>query len=273
MYLNPGIAALASITAPPIAASLISQSERLPFQVALGLDLVSLPIIFALQSSEKVEKDSIAQFVETSTSVADALLADGLEITPLLNDISPHYHSLRQTSSDSTSPPSFISVSPSRNPLITPPLIICYVIFFLTRFASMSQDFTYQYLSRVFGWSFTRTAQLQFVKAVGAALWMVLFLPAISTILIRKDLLAPQRLDLYILRASAIFAVLGPLILWSAGSTSIFLLGKFALIFRSSGTDVPCNSHDCLGIRGGDGAYFASIIDVLCGRPLYCKDG
>ena len=221
MYLSPAIAALSSMTAPLIARQLLQRSIWLAFFATFVLDGLSVPLILALPSGQAVVfAKSIQSSRATSPDSAPAQLNDGASL--------PHPETLGSSSSPSLRQRAPSPACPHKTPIqsrgpnirtgtshYSRPLLIGYAVVFFKRAAFMSQDFVYQYVSRVFSWPLAETAKLQSVKAVGAGVVLVA-LPALSTYAINRSNAKHELTDLAALRTSAIVATIGPALLWAS---------------------------------------------------------
>lgn len=210
MYLNTGIAAVSSITAPPIAERLLGISTWTAFQVAIVLSVVCIPIVLFmpadLQSPTNEEKEKL-----------DIPLTDiKAEQAHPLNASIPKYTSILPITSQPTA-----NASPgATNPLFTRPLIIAYLMFSFKRTGLMALTFIYQHVSRTFDWTIPQTARLQLVRGIGATVITTMVLPGLSTFVIRRQILKPHDLDLHIVRMSATSISAALLIFWLARSSS-----------------------------------------------------
>ena len=141
--------------------------------------------------------------------------------------------------------------SSNSNPIYIRALIIGYAIFFLKRIGFGSQDFVFQYISRVFQWDKPDTATLQLANALGATAILVT-LPLLTTHVIKRRLADYERVDLILLRISALVATAGPIMLWSSKESwtihCCMFLNSFALF--CSDALIYGYSNDSLGTRG-----------------------
>jgi hypothetical protein len=212
MYLNTGIAAISSITAPPIAERLLGISTWTAFQVAIVLSVICIPITFLMPADRQA---GLHEFPVEKKKL-DVPLAD-IKVEQLhpLNAEIPAYSSVLPTSSNHT----IKSSPPNTNPLFTKPLIIAYAMFSFKRTGLMALTFIYQHVSRTFNWTIPETARLQLVRGIGATIITTMVLPGLSTLMIRRKMVSPHKLDLYIVRLSATSISAALLIFWLARSS------------------------------------------------------
>jgi hypothetical protein len=94
----------------------------------------------------------------------------------------------------------------------------------------LSLGFLYQYVSEYFKWSLRDTAHLQLTRATGMTISTVVAIPLISSFIISKQRVPPERLDQALVIGSALILASSFAAIWTVQSTFGLLLGESILL-------------------------------------------
>lgn len=199
----------------------------LPFAVAIGALTLALLIIFLMPESLSRKQESPLLDGHDSP-LLDAVDADtpteSTEETPQSPGLLPnrsHDH-LIDTETDQKQQTWWEDIILL---LRMPGLPFCYILFFFRPLAMISKAFVYQYASYNFGWGLSQTTWLRFAQAGGSSLATVAVLPLLSRVLNKRGLQA-QILDLNVIRASLLIAVVGFMLLQLSYHSWTLLFGE-----------------------------------------------
>ena len=222
MYLLASLPHTVTLIAPPFANLFMRISIWLPFEVACGLLITSLFIIWAMPESLKHQAPSkifIVPPTESLSPIVDGGLAFAEESEPLL----PQHSQTRNLNQ-----PASISSRQILGEIIAlfrvPTLPFVFLLFLLKPIGLISKAFTYQFASESFGWKMSQTTWLRVSQAAGSALVTLMLLPLFNARLIRRGFKS-QKLDLGTIRGSLCVAVVGFGILWQARASWMLVVG------------------------------------------------
>lgn len=230
MYLLSSIPHVVTLVAPPFANVFMKISLWLPFEVACGIHVLAMLIIWCMPESLKHQQATakllaiappeaipeIINEIETQDSVEDELD----ENEPFL----PHDHSGLHPTSTRSDPYKIIREILHLFTMPTFPFI--FLLLFLKPIALISKAFTYQFASESFGWAISQTTWLRVSQAAGSAFVTMLLFPLLSSLLIRRGF-PPRSLDLAAIRISLLVAVVGFGLLWQSRASWMLILGLF----------------------------------------------
>jgi hypothetical protein len=104
-------------------------------------------------------------------------------------------------------------------------LKVCLLIFCLKRLAFTSENFVFQYASKVLHWKFEKTSWIQFTHSLAAIIITAVLLPSVNTYLQRKRGAISTAVDVVITRGSLLVAVVGCTLLWKATNPAAMISG------------------------------------------------
>ena len=199
----------------------------LPFAVAIGALTLALLIIFLMPESLSRKQDSPLLDGHDSP-LLDAVDAETptepTEEIPQIPGRLPNGSHDRMSDTD-TDPKKQTWWEDIITLLRMPGLPFCYILFFFRPLAMISKAFVYQYASYNFGWGLSQTTWLRFAQAGGSSLATVAVLPLLSAALNKRGLQA-QILDLNVIRASLLIAVVGFMLLQLSYQSWMLLFGE-----------------------------------------------
>lgn len=214
MYLYPSISAISGLSAPFTGAWLMEVNIWRPFQLAVGVSLLSLPILYHIP--ERWNPDPKKHDTLPSTE------ATSLGYPP--EEIPHNYAAVQQGDSDAESDSR--REHPRRgSELYSPQLLLCYSMFFLKRLGFMSYPFIYQFASRALQWPLRRTTILQISEAVGAILANMILIPSLSTYILNFQITTSERLDWGLICVNSSVLAGSFIVLWLARTPFFFIAG------------------------------------------------
>lgn len=233
MYLLSSIPHAVTMVAPPFANVFMRISLWLPFEVACGIHVISILIIWCMPES-LTHQQATAKLLSIAPPEA---------IPEIINEIQSH-HSAREendenepflpqdhsalipTSTRAGKSDSYKTIREILHLFSMPTLPFIFLLLFLKPIALISKAFTYQFASESFGWAISQTTWLRVSQATGSALVTMLLLPLLSSLLIRRGF-SPRSLDLAAIRISLLIAILGFGMLWQTRASWMLILGLF----------------------------------------------
>lgn len=233
MYLLSSIPHAVTLIAPPFANVFMRISLWLPFEVACGIHVFAILIIWCMPESLKHQR-------ATAKLLA---IAPPEAIPEIINQIESH-HSVRDEQDEnepflpqdnSSLPPtstragksdSYKTVREILHLFSMPTFPFIFLLLFLKPIALISKAFTYQFASESFGWAISQTTWLRVSQAAGSAFVTMLLFPLVSSLLIRRGF-PPRRLDLAAIRISLLIAIVGFGLLWQTRASWMLVLGLF----------------------------------------------
>lgn len=214
MYLYPSISAISGLSAPFTGAWLMDVNIWRPFQLAVGVSLLSLPILFHIPerwTPNSKKHDTLSSTEATSLGYAP-------EEMP--ND----YAAVQQEDSDGESDRRR-EYSRRSSELYSPQLLLCYSMFFLKRLGFMSYPFVYQFASRALHWPLRRTTILQISEAVGSTLANMILIPSLSTYILNFQITTSERLDWSLVCVNSSILAISFIVLWLGRTPFFFIAG------------------------------------------------
>jgi hypothetical protein len=109
--------------------------------------------------------------------------------------------------------------------LMTRNLKVCLLVFCLKRLAFTSENFVFQYASRLLHWNLEKTSWIQFTHSLAAIIITAVLLPSVNTLFQRRTGGISTAVDVTAARGSLLMAVLGCVLLWQAQSSTAIILG------------------------------------------------
>lgn len=214
MYLYPSISAISGLSAPFTGAWLMELNIWRPFQLAVAISLLSLPILYHIP--ERWAPNSKKHDTLASTE------ASNLGYAP--EETTHNYATVQQDDSDGESDRR--QEHPRRSSdLYSPQLLLCYSMFFLKRLGFMSYPFVYQFASRTLHWPLRRTTVLQISEAVGSILSNMILIPIISTYILNFQIITSERVDWSLVYINSSILASSYIILWLARTPFFFIAG------------------------------------------------
>lgn len=219
----------------------------LPFAVAIGALTLALLIIFLMPESLSREQDP--QLIDGQNAADSDTPTDFGEETPqspgrLLNR---SHDRLPDTDTDPKKQTWWEDIVIL---LRMPGLPFCYILFFFRPLAMISKAFVYQYASYNFGWGLSQTTWLRFAQAGGSSLATVAVLPLLSAALNKRGLQA-QILDLNVIRASLLIAVVGFMLLQLSYHSWMLLFGEQWLFWYATRRQLTFSSFIRMWLEWG----------------------
>lgn len=217
LFLNPAVGSVMSLVAPVIARQAMKSSIWPAFEILLALGIVSLTIIFLMPESHKPESSppTPAPEIETSLTVG----------TPTATP--PSLETLGNVPKNGSSSITQRWRKLRRSPLLRRTLLIIYFCFLLKKMSFISLGFIYQYVSEKFRWPLRDTVHLQLTRAIGMITSTVVAIPLLSSIIIAKKILRPERWDHGLVVGSAFILAVSYAEVWAVESTFGIFLGMF----------------------------------------------
>ena len=232
MYLLSSIPHAVTLVAPPFANVVMRISLWLPFEVACGVHVLAILIVWCMPESLKhqqaaakllaiVPPEAIPEIINEIESHHS--VAEHDETAPFL----PQEHSaLRPTSTGAEKGDFYKTLREILHLFSIPTFPFIFLLLLLKPIALISKAFTYQFASESFGWVIAQTTWLRVSQAAGSALVTMLLLPLISSLLIRRGF-PPRSLDLAAIRISLLIAIVGFGLLWQTRASWMLVLGLF----------------------------------------------
>lgn len=221
MYLYPSISAISGLSAPFTGAWLMDVNIWRPFHLAVGVSLLSLPILYHIP--ERWKPNTKKHDTPSNTE------ATKLRYEP--EEIPYKYAAIHQEDSDGESD-SRREYSRGGSELYSPQLLLCYSMFFLKRLGFMSYPFVYQFASRALHWPLRRTTILQISEAVGSTLANMILIPSLSTYILNFQITTSERLDWSLVCVNSSILACSFIILWLARTPVFFIAGMNGTSFR-----------------------------------------
>jgi hypothetical protein len=109
--------------------------------------------------------------------------------------------------------------------LMTRNLKVCLLIFCLKRLAFTSENFVFQYASKLLDWNLEKTSWIQFTHSLAAITITAVLLPSANTLFQRRTGDRSTIVDVTAARGSLLVAVLGCVLLWQAQNSTAMILG------------------------------------------------
>lgn len=215
MYLYPSISAISGLSAPFTGAWLMEVNIWLPFQLAVGVSLLSLPILFHIPERWHTPNPKKSDTLSTTE-------ATNLGYAP--EEIPHNYAAVQQEDSDGESDRRREYSRGSE--LYSPQLLLCYSMFFLKRLGFMSYPFIYQFASRALHWPLRRTTILQISEAMGSTLANMILIPILSTYILNFQITTSERLDWSLVCVNSSVLASSFIILWLARTPFLFIAGN-----------------------------------------------
>lgn len=214
MYLYPSISAISGLSAPFTGAWLMDVNIWRPFQLAVAVSLLSLPILYHIP--ERWTQNSKKHDALPTTEASNLGYAR--------EEIPRNYAAVQQEDSDGDSDKRR-EYSRRGSELYSPQLLLCYSMFFLKRLGFMSYPFIYQFASRTLHWPLRRTTILQISEAVGSILANMILIPILSTYILNFQITTSERLDWSLVCVSSTILASSYIILWLARTPFFFIAG------------------------------------------------
>lgn len=231
MYLLSSIPHVVTLVAPPFANVFITISLWLPFEVACGIHVLAILIIWCMP--ETLNQEATAKLLAIAPSEAIPEVINEIESHHSVRDehnenepFLPRDHSALPTSTQAGKGDPYKTLNEIFHLFSIPTLPFIFLLLFLKPIALISKAFTYQFASESFGWAISQTTWLRVSQAAGSALVTMLLLPLLSSLLIRRGYQA-RSLDLAVIRISLIIAIVGFGLLWQTRASWMLILGLF----------------------------------------------
>lgn len=224
MYLLSAIPHVVTIVAPPFSNLFMRISIWLPFEIACGILISTYLIIWLMPeplrrpSPNHIRSSDVQVFSGVTQNIQNAE-----ESEPLLQN---HNEVIGERCNSHNS---WMSILRDIMALFrVPNFLFVFIAFFLKPIALISKAFIFQHASESFGWKIIQTTWLRVSQAAGSALVTIIFLPILSTILIRKGF-DQQNTDFGAIRWSIAIAIIGFGLLWLAKASWLLVFGRMLI--------------------------------------------
>lgn len=233
MYLLSSIPHAVTLVAPPFANVFMRISLWLPFQVACGIHGLAILIIWCMPESLK-HQQATARLLAIAPPEAIPEIINEIEFNHSVRDehdenepfLSQDHSGLLSTTPRAGKGDSYKTFREILHLFSVPTFPFIFLLLFLKPIALISKAFTYQFASESFDWAISQTTWLRVSQAAGSALVTMLFLPLLSSLLIRREF-SPRSLDLAAIRISLLIAIVGFGLLWQTRASWMLILGLF----------------------------------------------
>ncbi|KAF2676239.1 MFS general substrate transporter [Lentithecium fluviatile CBS 122367] len=235
LYLRAAMSHLASLSAPLLASWLMQRSLPLLFELVFVLWVLTFIAMFLFRETLHTKSDfdavPFAQSPSTTPTIGQPCLAELNE--PANNRPLPASAS-HQRQHRAANIKSYIlklrkGIKDALSGFVTTNLLVCFSIFFLKRLAFTSENFVFQYASKVLQWKLAKTAWIQSTHSLAAIVTTALLLPSLNAFLQRRRRTKSFTVDVTVARACLLIAVVGCLWVWRAQSTATMISGVFIL--------------------------------------------
>jgi MFS family permease len=207
-----------TLTAPALAALTMSLSLWLPFIIGISLLIMALPLIMVLASQGHPMKSHIESRPD--------------EHSPLLSQTDrPRDLSTGENSSKSLVKRAYNHVSELVNSILNRPKFELLIgIFFLASFGSSNSPLLVQYISKRYGWTFSKAGYLLSAKACVNVLLLTVLIPTFVQIATQKFGLSPRIVNIGAAEISLVISVIGVLTVAASQSIKILIPGNPKLL-------------------------------------------
>ncbi|KAF2124973.1 MFS general substrate transporter [Dothidotthia symphoricarpi CBS 119687] len=238
LYLRASMSHLASLSAPLLASWLMRRSLPLLFGLVFLLWILTFISMSLFRETLRIKHDTGTSALSTqSPGTSELEERTSCDISHEPAD-SEYLASIPKPGERTSGEPFFrwrIFRTMSRfiretcSGFMTRNLTVCFAIFVLKRLAFTSENFVFQYASKMLHWKLEKTAWIQFTQSLAAILITAVFLPGVNAYLHRQRKIRPIVIDISVARASMLIAVLGCLLLWRARNPATMISGVFVL--------------------------------------------
>ena len=248
------------ITAPPIAASLMSISLYAPFWLSLAVQVVCMVAVYATkgptQGTSHQEYTAVSN-TEPVSPAFEAITASSRSPSPTMLFQRPSQSSAVKHKMSGWNVLSMRKAKDIAKLFKTPASWFCLVAFFVKRNAFASESFIFQYASEKFLWPLRQTTRLRTASGVGSVFALLITWPLVTSILTKKGVPSYKQ-DLNAIRVSLIIVILSFFWAWRATSGTALIYGK--LISRP--LSIPMCPH--LNETASDGWLWTRRRDGAC---------
>jgi hypothetical protein len=212
-----------------VAGELMEMSTWLPFSIAVGLQLLTIPAALALPETLWPTKDQASELpdaTERGSSHTDSsprridpnFVAKGRDVTGWFGALVDRLHKFISTD--------FAFLKDWRT-------LFLALSFPIREALNSLDDLYFQYVPKRFGWSIAKTNFIYSFQAAAAIIILLILCPAISTYLLTKRKLPTERKEILFARVSVLIYAIGTLLIAAAPTISTLLL---AILVQTCGS-------------------------------------